>query len=217
MNMNYEKLYGISLLDDLHNFFPDILYNNRRFNTVRDLLQYISSQTRDQFNLYNRGLRQHSSISSEDEFNFDPFSLRRNIPRTTTPARPPPTRVNVVSETIDITPMFGPSLGSGSTDDTNFLSNLLNLLQQPQPRLPDSVIVSPTQEQINIATQIKTGASEDSICSICQDNFAINQIIREIKHCEHIFHKPCIDHWFEQHVHCPVCRFDIRDHDESNS
>ena len=27
-----------------------------------------------------------------------------------------------------------------------------------------------------------------------------------------MFHQSCIDRWFENHVHCPMCRIDIRDH-----
>lgn len=34
---------------------------------------------------------------------------------------------------------------------------------------------------------------------------------RRLKNCAHMFHRPCIDRWFEGHVHCPVCRADIRD------
>jgi hypothetical protein len=28
--------------------------------------------------------------------------------------------------------------------------------------------------------------------------------------CHHTFHKSCIDTWFQENVHCPVCRHDIR-------
>ncbi len=231
---NYENFYGIRLLDDLHNFFPDILYNNQRFNTVRDLLQYITLQTQEHFNLYNRGLRhymprsQPTNVSNDDEMNYDPFGLRRTVPiiplrrptAATTTTRTP--RVNIVSETIDIAPMFGPTIEE-TNSDTNFLSNLLNLLQTNSSQtilrqFNEPVIVSPTQEQINNATKTMTATNlnEESICSICQDNYTSNQTLREIKYCEHFFHKDCIDHWFEQHVHCPVCRFDIRDTETNN-
>jgi hypothetical protein len=54
---NYETAYGVTLMDDLHNFFPAILYTPDIFNTTQELLQYIANQTRDNFNVYNRNLR----------------------------------------------------------------------------------------------------------------------------------------------------------------
>jgi thymidine kinase len=40
----YETHYDIQLLDDLHNYFPDILYAPQRFTSVVDLLAYIREQ-----------------------------------------------------------------------------------------------------------------------------------------------------------------------------
>jgi hypothetical protein len=57
MNSSHERPYGIGLLDDLHTFFPAILYTPDVFNTTQDLLQYISSQAREHFNIYSRNLR----------------------------------------------------------------------------------------------------------------------------------------------------------------
>jgi hypothetical protein len=33
--------YGVGLLDDLHAYFPDVLYNTGRFRTIDDLLDYV--------------------------------------------------------------------------------------------------------------------------------------------------------------------------------
>ena len=35
--------YSISLLNDLHNYFPDLLYRSQRFQSVPDVLQYVIS------------------------------------------------------------------------------------------------------------------------------------------------------------------------------
>jgi hypothetical protein len=40
MNMNNIS-YGIPLLDDLHTYFPDLLYNTGRFRSIQDVLLYI--------------------------------------------------------------------------------------------------------------------------------------------------------------------------------
>ena len=57
MSNNYQSVYGVGLLDDLHNFFPAILYTPDVFNTTQDILQYVSTQAREHFNIYSRNLR----------------------------------------------------------------------------------------------------------------------------------------------------------------
>jgi len=45
-------------------------------------------------------------------------------------------------------------------------------------------------------------------CSICMDNVKIGQYFRELKGCNHQFHKKCIDKWFfsSKSYSCPLCR-----------
>lgn len=58
---NPEIIYGVQLLDDLHNYFPDLLYNNQRFTTVQSVLQYITSSTRRRFDLFSYGRTQYTN------------------------------------------------------------------------------------------------------------------------------------------------------------
>jgi len=60
-NEPYTSIFGVGLLDDLHNYFPDVLYNHQRFTSVQDLLRYIQDQTRSRFNLLDYGRRLHAS------------------------------------------------------------------------------------------------------------------------------------------------------------
>jgi hypothetical protein len=53
--------------------------------------------------------------------------------------------------------------------------------------------------------------SNDINCAICQDPLLTNHDVRTINHCEHMFHKQCIDTWFGRHIHCPCCRHDVRE------
>ena len=53
----------------------------------------------------------------------------------------------------------------------------------------------------------------DENCSICQESINGSAQIRKINHCRHLFHDSCIKNWLNQHVHCPVCRHDIREID----
>jgi hypothetical protein len=185
-----KKIYNVGLLDDLHNFFPEVLYNPSRFRSVQDLLFYVRNQTSTRFNLYNRGLRSYTGP---------------------TPYSTPTGSVNVMTETIDITPIF-----SRPTSGTNLFQELLNIFRErgatASANMTD-VIVAPTTQQITNATSLRAATSDDEseLCSICQDTFTDGQALRKVNHCHHEFHKNCIDTWFQRNVHCPVCRFDIRD------
>ena len=53
----YETLYGVGLLDDIHNYFPAILYDSSRFRTTQDLLHYIQMSVRHRFDLFSFGQR----------------------------------------------------------------------------------------------------------------------------------------------------------------
>jgi hypothetical protein len=51
-----------------------------------------------------------------------------------------------------------------------------------------------------------------SDCSICQDTFNPNDIIK-ILPCKHFFHKACIAEWLTKYHHiCPLCRRSTGEH-----
>jgi hypothetical protein len=52
---SYDSLYGVHLLDDLHNYFPALLYEPNEFESVQDVLHYVAAQTRRTFDLYSYG------------------------------------------------------------------------------------------------------------------------------------------------------------------
>lgn len=73
------------------------------------------------------------------------------------------------------------------------------------------IVVRPTPEQIAANTTLGNLVSdEDYECSICRENLQPEQEARKLNACGHWFHKSCIDTWFQQNVHCPLCRHDIR-------
>jgi len=55
MAYSADSIYGVQLLDDLHNYFPELLYNSGRFQSVQEVLQYITSVTRRRFDLFTYG------------------------------------------------------------------------------------------------------------------------------------------------------------------
>lgn len=92
------------------------------------------------------------------------------------------------------------------------------LLHPPAQNNLQNVIVRPTTEQINNATEIITYNSNNNNintqCPITLDEFHEGEILCRIIECQHTFREPAIKNWFRTNVRCPVCRFDIRDYVE---
>lgn len=231
--------YGYPFLDELHNFFPDFLYNNQRFTSVNQVFGYLNTQMNNRFNLYSSARAQHQrqqqqqpqqqSISYFDDMNYINNNTNNNINNIRPAVRVAP-GISVVSEPrLAAAPMidlfstefiFRDGLGNDGIAGLAGLASLLVPEVQPRnlmdlfmriPGFADPVLVHPS------ATQIATSTTEGSctttqgdVCAICQDDIVSGCQIRTINHCAHKFHRGCIDTWFAQNVHCPVCRHDIR-------
>ncbi|XP_027361068.1 NEP1-interacting protein 1-like isoform X2 [Abrus precatorius] len=53
-------------------------------------------------------------------------------------------------------------------------------------------------------------ASGDRVsCSVCLQDFQLEETVRSLPHCHHMFHLPCIDKWLFRHGSCPLCRRDL--------
>jgi len=227
------------LLDELHQYFPAILYETDRFHSVESLLQYVQNQAMDHGNRFSRNQIQYQENRQENR----QASIQESIPRTPIRSSNPPIipgapsrlrRTNTTNnETImfnniipqnstvgiDITTLIPSSILSTSTQPSiiDSLVSLLNIIDRTGTTYPINpltpVVVNPSRDVINLTTSIRsTGTSDEAnACSICQESYTNGQIIRTINHCHHEFHRACIDQWFDRNVHCPVCRFDIRD------
>ena len=56
--------FTIKLIEDLHTYFPDLLYNSGRFGNVQDVLGYIQQRTREHYNVFDR--RRHEYRTNMD-------------------------------------------------------------------------------------------------------------------------------------------------------
>ena len=195
------RQYGIQLLDDLHTYFPDILYNSQQFQTVPQLLTYIQNQIRNRVDLFQNARNTHvqPNIIYDNSFNTP-----RRQPVLFTPPRLQRQGVLPQDEQV-IQSMLSQILANVGT-----LNSDINIIANFEDRIP----IYPTQEQIEQATimRMATVADESSTCSICQDNFANGQAIRKIVQCSHEYHRGCIDTWLQSNVQCPICRHDVRTH-----
>ena len=89
-----------------------------------------------------------------------------------------------------------------------------NLLSQALHSFNEPVIISPTQQQIENATEMMVFSSvplpTNASCPISLDRFEDNDEVMVIRHCGHCFQPQSLQQWFTSNVRCPVCRYDIR-------
>jgi len=220
---NYTSIFRVGLLDDLHNYFPELLYNSNRFQSVQDVLRYIQDQAKG-LSPFERGQRMYTPPVPVNQVitpSYTPISVEDNrrqmdISHNPVPIQTPPSR----SQRIPYPPVIrrAPSIryttDSFFNDDNligiNSLANLFTVaLNQPFSGMTDVPIV-PTPDEVNNATSIVT-ATQAEECVICQENMELDVLCRRITRCRHMFHRPCIDTWFQSNVTCPICRIDIRD------
>lgn len=223
--------YSISLLNDLHDHFPDLLYQPTRFQNVGDVLNYIIGIA--QRNPYDAAraeyIRQHppapraqppvSELSgadqlyrvlygtSQNEISFDPIPSIFSNRSTRASSRRSTLAVDPIMSFIG--ELVGGQVDVGSSGSYRGgqvgTSGLQSFLDQTVP-------IRPSAEQINQHTILTTAIQpQEDNCAICQDPIETNQTMRILRHCTHRFHQECIDTWFQSHVTCPTCRHDIRE------
>lgn len=79
-------------------------------------------------------------------------------------------------------------------------------LPQPFPRINcDSSNYCISCETVQVEKLIIEGA----LCSICLELFRITNELVCANHCNHIFHKTCLDEWLQQNETCPNCRTNL--------
>ena len=222
--MNYQRVYDIHLLDDLHNYFPAVLYEPERFHSVGQLLSYVRTQTRSHFDIFSRESRNHMNTVSPPGSRRPPIIVTR--PLSTRAAAIPPLSAETYSEYIHthtqpvqvryadtgrdlIQELINPQVNNIES----LIQEALRAVFPPIPQNLEPVVVAPTAGQIAAATVIQTVTAENEMCPICQDSVAVGTNVRHLTACGHRFHTGCIDTWFTRNVHCPVCRHDIREAD----
>ena len=134
-----------------------------------------------------------------------------------------PTAEPTVENTFPTRRRIYPIHSTNSYNSLNTLTSFINLFNRRQPQLNfndlEDVVVYPTDEQVNRATEIIRFNSENSynntVCPITLESFVHGEHVCKIKHCSHIFKQDAIINWFTRNVRCPVCRYDIRNYVEN--
>jgi hypothetical protein len=123
--MSNNNVYPIQLLNDIHNWYPDILYNPGRFHSVQDLLDYIRSGA--DVNPYTRGLtlynswryagtsRAPSAVSGASTTTTPHNVVNPYASSTPTPAVSIPSSTHTTTTTTSSPPTIPPTITSLST------------------------------------------------------------------------------------------------------
>ena len=217
----YERVYDVGLLDDLHNYFPGLLYEPDRFRTVSDVLGYVRQNASRRFNLFDYGARQYQNTRA-GQIPQNTFTRQTPVVNRWTP---PVSSVPPSQYEFDLTSEVDLAILAPLLRSLDSLSGLAAPPQITRQRLQraqganrfasifQDIIVHASQDLIDGASSMRTLLMDlEESCSICQDRMRQGENIRRLNACQHEFHGACVDNWFLQRsVVCPVCRHDIRD------
>jgi hypothetical protein len=240
MNPN-TSIFRVGLLDDLHTYFPDLLYNSGRFQTVQDVLKYIQDQAR-RLNPFDRGQELYNThyvqapAPVNEVITPTPIPVENNQRSTDVSGNTVSRNTyinnlqNIVAPTEHITTPTrasssvynpGPPLIRRRPIQYSFSDSLFNNDNIGMSSLASLFTIALNQPFTDVlvvptADQVNnatsvTTATSNEECAICQENMATDASFRRINRCRHTFHQSCIDTWFQSSVTCPICRVDIRE------
>lgn len=127
---------------------------------------------------------------------------------------PPTTTANANATGLNTNDIVAINIDNDNANTDEFVTWFFSRLRRNQWNFfEQSVPVVPSADDISNGSILydypeNSGADR---CSICQEEFVVNQQIRKLTFCNHVYHKGCIDVWFTRNPHCPICRHDIRE------
>jgi len=213
---DYQVVYGVGVLDDIHNYFPSLLYDQGRFQTLPQVLSYVRSQMNTRFNLFAYGASLHRAASPAPA----PAPAPVPIPVVGEPVITRSARTRDAATMNMLLSLLGlgtdirlvPDLGT-SPQGLRTPADIWTSFNTPVVVAPSAEIISANTEIIdasNVVVDMSGTSLTQNICTVCQDAMRSPEICRRLRPCQHSFHRACIDEWFRRSVFCPSCRHDIR-------
>jgi hypothetical protein len=224
--------YTIPILNDLHELYPDILYNPSRFQSGEDVINYVVE--RGVHHPYEQEYAQYQAARALHEERIEevpPPQPPPPPPRVEQPQEPAPRQVvrNTRLSARELNEdwereMYGAVVWR-PWHDPNYVAPLsVPDTQSSMVRLLTSLVndgimsgqrssnpLRPSADQLRRSTTVRTLTENvEDLCHICHDGMLTGQSVRTIRHCNHMFHQLCIDTWFSSRPTCPACRHDVR-------
>jgi hypothetical protein len=215
MNRQYEVIYNVGLLDDIHNYFPALLYDHSRFQNIGNVFQYVRAQMNTRFNLYSYGAGLAQESTRRPDIDIPTVILTPQMNPAAPRQRVVPREEDVFTNLNAASLLLG-LIGAGTTDVTPPARGGVIRPQggaDPWAQFRQPVIVRPSAAVIASASERLSGndIAPGTVCAICQDTIVPTATVRRLRACQHSYHVGCIDQWFERSVFCPTCRHDVRE------
>ena len=133
------------------------------------------------------------------------------------------TNTNNTNANMNINQMGTNQMGTNNRQTSGYTNITSEILYRFLPRnirdqmhgYMEDVVVRPTQVQIDRAVEYfvydPTEEYIEGRCPISLENFVEGEQLSRIRYCRHVFKQGVLNDWFSRNVHCPVCRYDIRD------
>ena len=120
-------------------------------------------------------------------------------------------RANIVHEYMPDVPSPRNTRITNLPSVENTPVRLVSILSAREPRVVAADILP---ERSNSDTDLRGNASRGSqrssngnpLCPICLEEVIDSDNNKKVLHCNHTFHKNCIDRWLRTRSQCPVCR-----------
>ena len=123
-------------------------------------------------------------------------------------------RANIVHEYMPDVPSPRNTRVTNLPSVENTPVRLVSILSAREPRvvaadiLPGRTSIStpPTQNRENTSRGSQRSSNGNPLCPICLEEVIDSDNNKKVLHCNHVFHKNCIDRWLRTRSQCPVCR-----------
>lgn len=183
---------------------------NENLNEIRHNIDYLVGISEE--GLYSgdaqRSVHNPRVTVRERNNNYDYTNLNgRHMPQRTIPV------INTTSNSSN-----NPLINQSNIINEN-ISDIISLLNSYSSY--SNVSIPNNTEIISNTTRLVTYSEiENPIndrCPISHELFQETDEVRQIIPCGHIFSNTEINRWLERNLHCPVCRYNLREHGTNNS
>ena len=205
---NYNQRYILDLYVNMYNntfrqidLLNDNLIEIRHSidNIIRNMNdeEYINDINRSESNIWSENLNNFFTHSSNNNTNSTNNTNNNNSTNSTNNASNIIRQSNIISENLnDIFSLLQSYTNSTSNPNLNSIGQLNSDIIANSTRLiPYNEIENPLNDR----------------CPILHEIFQDNEEVRQIIPCGHIFSNNELLRWLERNLHCPVCRFNLRE------
>ena len=219
----------VNIYKDNNEFLTNLCNNNgtnfilSEDNTMSIINQILISNNRiydNIINMMNNNSNNNRSNNNNNNNNYNVRNTYRNLRGLNRDIRNTNIDRNILFRNnrvyIDNIPYIIDNIETYSIQNNTPNSNLHHFRDFFEP-----VEIFPTQSQIENATRIVRYCDIvrplNTSCPISLERFNDTDRVTIIRYCGHIFNGNELNNWFRTNCRCPVCRYDIRNYNQSNN